>query len=101
MRQDNATRSVKPFEIHDEAIRISSADHIRSFLQVSRRKVMCSPYIVISVQTTEHEALPCRLIHLHLHFILHLYIHSHLFLLILIIFIILHFFFSILIFPLS
>jgi hypothetical protein len=57
MRQDNATRSVKQFEIHDEAIRISSADHIRNFLQVARYKVMCSPYIVISVQTTEHEAL--------------------------------------------
>jgi hypothetical protein len=57
MRQDNATRSVKQFEIHDEAIRNSSADHIRSFLQVARRKVMCSPYTVISVQTTEHEAL--------------------------------------------
>jgi hypothetical protein len=57
MRQDNAMRSVKQFEIHDEAIRISSADRICSFLQVARCKVMCSPYIVISVQTTEHEEL--------------------------------------------
>jgi hypothetical protein len=57
MRQDSATRSVKQFEIHDEAIRISSVDHIRSFLQAARRKMMCSHYTVISVQTTEHEAL--------------------------------------------
>jgi hypothetical protein len=57
MRQDNAKRSVKQFEIHDEAIRISSADHIRSFLQAARSEVMCSSYTVIYVQTTEHEAL--------------------------------------------
>jgi hypothetical protein len=57
MRQDNATRSVKQFEIHDEAIHISTADHIRSFLQVARCKMTCLPYTVISVQTTEHEAL--------------------------------------------
>lgn len=57
MRQDSATRSVKQFEIHDEAIRISSAVHTRSFQHAAQSKLVCSPYTVISVQTTEQEAL--------------------------------------------
>jgi hypothetical protein len=57
MRQDNATRSVKQFEIHAEAIRVSSSDLTRSFLHVAQRKLISSPYTVISVQTTEQAAL--------------------------------------------
>jgi len=57
MRQDSAKRSVKQFEIHDEAIRISPAVHTRSFQYVAQRKLVCSPYTVIYVQTTEQKTL--------------------------------------------
>jgi hypothetical protein len=75
MRLYNTMWSVKQFEIHEEAIRIASADHTRSFLH----DVFAYP--VNSVRN-EHEALnPVVLprIHLSLHCILHSYNHSRLF----------------------